>query len=153
MITQKPNDYKFVSQGRGALTCFRKLSQEVKILANMKSSIKKYCSLEPMPTSVVMDCLDYLQLRTHRINYSLVNDYFPENCKEVLWKRLLKRPGLDAVVNNLRPICKLQFISKSTKRAVYEQTYDHLVLKGLLPELQSAYRKRYSKRDCTFKGT
>ncbi|XP_028394499.1 uncharacterized protein LOC114518695 [Dendronephthya gigantea] len=134
-----PDDLKFTSQGGNALTCFRELSQEeVKTLV-MKSS-KKYCSLDPMPMPLVMDCLDTLLPEvTYLINSSLVNGYFPKNWKEGLWNPIFKRAGLGAVFNNLRPISYLQFISKLTEQAVYEQIYDHLVLNGLFLELQSPY--------------
>ena len=38
----------------------------------------------------------------------------------------------------------LRFISKIAERSAYEQTYDHLIAHNLIPELQSAYKKRYS---------
>ena len=89
-----------------------------------------------------MDCLDtLLPVITHLINSFLANGYFSKNLKETMVKPLLKRAGLDAVFNNLRPISNLQFISKLAERAVYEQTYDHLILNDLFPEFQSAYRK------------
>ncbi|CAB4028494.1 Hypothetical predicted protein [Paramuricea clavata] len=117
----------------------------------MKSA-KNYCSLDPMPTPLVMDCLDtLLPVITHLINSSLANGHFPKNWKEALVKPLLKRAGLDAVFNNLRPISNLQFISKLAERAVYEQTYDHLILNDLFPEFQSAYRKGYSTETALLK--
>ena len=78
------------------------------------------------------------------INSSLVHGYFPQIWKEALVKPLLKKAGLAADFNNLRPISNLKFISKLTERAVYNQTYDHLMANDLLPTLQSTYRKRYS---------
>ena len=102
-----PDDIKFASQRGGALTCFRKLSQEEVQILVMKSA-KKYCSFDPMPTPLVMDCLDTLiPVIIHLINSSLANGYFSENWKEALVKRLLKRAGLDTVFNNLRPIINL----------------------------------------------
>ena len=45
---------------------------------------------------------------------------------------------------NLHPISNLQVISKLAERSAYEQTYNRLIIHNLIPELQSAYRKRYS---------
>ncbi|KAL9978241.1 hypothetical protein ACROYT_G015736 [Oculina patagonica] len=45
---------------------------------------------------------------------------------------------------NLRPVSNLAYISKLTERAVFNQTYDHLVRSGLYPQLQSAYRQYHS---------
>ncbi|CAB4003300.1 Hypothetical predicted protein [Paramuricea clavata] len=68
-----PDDIKFVSQRGGVLTHFRKISQEEVQILVMKSS-KKYCSLDPMLTPLVMDCLDtLLPVITHLINSSLAN--------------------------------------------------------------------------------
>ena len=146
-----PDDIKFASQRGGALTCFRKLSQEEVQILVMKSA-KKYCSFDPVPTPLVMDCLDTLiPVIIDLINSSLANGYFSENWKEALVKPLLKRAGLDTVFDNLRPISNLQFISKLAERAVYEQTYDHLILNDLFPEFQSVYRKRYSTETALLK--
>ena len=82
---------------------------------------------------------------------SLVHGYFPQVWKEALVKPLLKKAGLAADFSNLRPISNLKFISKLTERAVYNQTYDHLMANDLLPKLQSAYRKRYSTETALLK--
>ena len=103
--------------------------------------------LLPDDTSMplVIDCLDeLLPVITYLINSSLVNSYFPQDWKEALVKPLLKKEGLQALFSNLHPIRNLEFVSKLTERAVYEQTYEHLIALDLLPKLQSAHRKRYS---------
>ena len=51
----------------------------------------------------------------------------------------------------MRPISNSQFISKLAERSAYEQTYDHLITHHLIPELQSAYRKRYSTETALLK--
>ena len=45
---------------------------------------------------------------------------------------------------NLRPIRNLQFVSKITERAVFDQIYSHMTGNELFPVLQSAYRKGHS---------
>ena len=40
---------------------------------------------------------------------------------------LLKKPGLEPVFKNLRPVSNLAYNSKLTERAVFNQIYDHLV--------------------------
>ena len=113
---------------------------------------KKHCVLDPMPSSLVPDRLDVLlPVISKIINSSLVHGYFPQVWKEALVKPLLKKAGLAADFNNLRPISNLRFISKLTERAVYNQTYDHLMANDLLPKLQSAYRKRYSTETALIK--
>ena len=57
---------------------------------------------------------------------------------------LLKKPGLESLFKNLRPVSNLAYISKLTGRSVFNQIYDHLVRSGLYPLLQSAYRRYHS---------
>ena len=57
---------------------------------------------------------------------------------------LLKKSGLDLVFKNLRPVSNLVHISKLTERAVFNQTYDHIVRSGLYPLFQFAYRRYHS---------
>ena len=124
----------------------------MKIRILVMKSAKTYCALDPMPTPMLLDGLDVLlPAITYLINSSLVNGYFPRNWKEALVKPQLKKAGLDASFGNLRPISNLQFISKLAERAVYEQIHDHLVSYDLLPELQSAYRKRHSTETALLK--
>ena len=105
-----------------------------------------------MPMTLLPDCLDeVLPVISYLVNSSLVHGYFPMDWKEALVKPLLKKPGLEAQFKNLRPISNLQFISKLAERSAYEQTYDHLITHNLIPELQSAYRKRYSTETALLK--
>ena len=69
---------------------------------------------------------------------------FPESWKEAVVIPLLKKPGLESLFKNLRPVSNLAYISKLTERAVFNQIYDHLVRSGLYPLLQSAYRRYHS---------
>ena len=57
---------------------------------------------------------------------------------------LLKKPGLESLFKNLRPVSNLAYISKLTGRSVFNQIYDHLVRSGLYALLQSAYRRYHS---------
>ena len=47
-------------------------------------------------------------------------------------------------ISNLRPISNLQFVSKITERAVFDQVYSYMTDNDLFPALQSAYRKGHS---------
>ena len=85
----------------------------------VSSASKKHCALDPIPSSLVSDCLEVLlPVITKIIDSSLVHGYFPQVWKEALVKPLLKKAGLAAGFNNLRPISNLKFISKLTERAV-----------------------------------
>ena len=58
---------------------------------------------------------------------------------------LLKKPGADAAdMANYRPVSNLSFLSKTVERIVAEQLNRYLTDNGLMPPLQSAYRRCHS---------
>ena len=116
-------------------------------------SAKKSCPLDPMPTSLVVGCLDVLLPVISRIiNLSLSCGHFSEEWKEALDTPILKKPGLDPMqLNNLRPVSNLDFISKLTERAVFDQIHSHMSRFALYPTSQSAYRKGHSTETALLK--
>ena len=76
----------------------------------MRSS-KKSCSLDPVPTSLVVECMDeLLPVITLIINSSLQSGHFPEVWKEAIVTPLLKKCGSDSSnFKNLRPVSNLYF--------------------------------------------
>ena len=125
------------------LTSFTEVSEEdVKGLIGRSS--KKTCSLDPMPTSLVVESLAVLlPVITRMLNLSLQNGNFRDT-----WKLADVRPrpkiAAEALFANLRPISNLQFASKLTERAVFCQIHDHLTINRLYPKAQSAYREHHS---------
>ena len=55
-----------------------------------------------------------------------------------------EKSAKDVTHKYLRPISNLQFVSKITERAVFDQVYSHMTDNELFPVLQSAYRKGHS---------
>ena len=120
----------------------------------IKRSARKSCEFDPMPTSLVLSCLDeLLPVITRMVNSSLVCGYFPSNWKEALVNPLLKKDDLPHEFANLRPVSNLQLISKLTERAVFDQVHRHMVEYSLYPVLQSAYRKGHSTETALLKVT
>ena len=75
------------------------------VCALIQKSAKKTCPLDPMPTSLVVGCLDVLlPVITRIVNSSLSSGYFPAEWKVALVNPLLKKAGLDPVFMNLRPV-------------------------------------------------
>ena len=64
--------------------------------------------------------------------------------KEVLVLPLLKKPGLEILFKNFRPVSNLPSFSKLTESAVYNQTHSRICMENLCPANQSSYRKNYS---------
>ena len=58
---------------------------------------------------------------------------FPEIWKEALVFPLLKKPGLDVIFKNFRPVSNLSFVSKLIERAAFNQIHGHLVCSNLYP--------------------
>ena len=71
------------------------------------------CALDPLPACLVSGCIDVLLPSiTKMINLSLTSGHFPAEWKMALVLPLLKKPGLDPILKNYRPISNLQFVSK-----------------------------------------
>ena len=126
------------------LTSFKSLSEQDVRKLIMKLS-KKSCPLDPMPTQLLLQCLDELiPVITSMLNLSLSAGQFPALWKVALVKPLLKKPGLETELSNLRPISNLQYISKLVEGAATQQILEHIEHHSLLPFNQSAYRKFHS---------
>ena len=111
----------------------------------ISKSNEESCSQDPMPTQIVVECLDVLlPALTKMINLFLESRCFPESGKHADVRPRLKKPKSEATFPNLRPISKLTFVSKLTERAVFNQTHNHLTLNRLYPKEQSSYRKFHS---------
>ena len=132
-------------------TSFKALS-ESEVHALIERSAKTTCALDPVPASLLVNCLDELiPIITIMINTSLATGHFPDDWKRVLVKPLLKKAGSDSMFENLRPVSNLQFVSKLTERAVFEQTHAHMTNCDLYPPMQSAYRKCHSTETALLK--
>ena len=113
----------------------------------------KSCSLDPMPTYVLRDCLDaLLPFLTALINASLRDGHLPAPHKTAVVTPLLKKQSLDPQdVSNYRPVSNLSYVSKLVERAAVRQLVDYLESNGLMPRLQSAYRRHHSTETALLK--
>ena len=115
-------------------------------------SAKKTCLLDPIPTPIVVDCLDaLLPVFTKIITTSIMNGRFADAWKSALVNLLLKKAGADRVFKNYRSVSNLQYVSKLTERAVFDQTHNHMILNHIYPVLQSSYRKGHSTETALLK--
>ena len=76
-----------------------------------------------------------LPVITNGANTSLSTGHFPGVRKEAILNPLLKKDTKDTAHKNLRPVSNLQFVSKITERAVFEQAYTHVTVNELFSEL------------------
>ena len=79
---------------------------------------------------------------TNLFNGSLSTGVVAAAFKDEYITPLLKKPGMDSCeAKSYRPISNLSMTSTLLERLVAQQLTDYLTLSGLLPELQSAYRR------------
>ena len=81
---------------------------------------KKSCDFDPIPTSVLYDCLDeIIPIVTSIMNKSLSSGIVPHCFKHALVKPLLKKASLDPnCLKHHRPVSNLPFLSKVLERIV-----------------------------------
>ena len=87
------------------------------------------CLLDPIPTTLVIGGIDVLlPVITKIINLSLQTGEFAVQWKCALVFPLLKKLGLELLLKNYRPVRNLQYISKLTEKAVFQQTHSHVTI-------------------------
>ena len=64
--------------------------------------------------------------------------------KRVVVKPLLKKPGLECIFRNYRPVSNLPAISKLIEKAAIKQIQDHSDGNNTTPTHQSAYKVTHS---------
>jgi len=114
----------------------------------------KSCASDPVPTTIMKDCVDVLLLVvTTMINLSLKDGFFPDKWKEALVKPILKKPNAHLEFKNFHPVSNLSFLSKLTEifKAVSHQMVHHMTTHDLMPVFQSAYRKGHSTETALIK--
>ena len=105
----------------------------------------KTCALDAIPTSKLQELLEgCLPTLTHLVNSSLGQGIFCEDWKEAIVKPLIKKIALGMENSNYRPVSNLCFISKVVEKVTLDQFNSHCQEHNLVPEYQSAYRKRHS---------
>ena len=111
----------------------------------VRSSKSKTCPLDPLPTNLVKECIDVLAPTYQQmINLSLSSAVVPGRWKAALISPILKKPGLDVVRENCRPISNLEFVGKLCEKVVSAQLVKHVNDNNLNDVFQSAYKAGHS---------
>ncbi len=146
--TYQPSD---CTQPDTTFSTFKPLSQDDvrKLVMKSKSTT---CDLDPLPTSLLKDCLDViLPVLTKMVNLSLQTGVFPNEWKLALVIPLIKKFGLDTISKNYRPVSNLPFVSKLVERAAICQDNSHIEANCPLPTCASAYRENHSTESALLK--
>ena len=105
----------------------------------------KTCALDTIPTAKLQELLEgCLPVLTHLVNSSLGQGRFCEVWKEAIVKPLIKKITLGTENSKYRLVSNLCFISKVVEKVTLDQFNSHCQEHNLVPEYQSAYRKRHS---------
>ena len=141
-----------ISQPPPSLEFFHQLSID-EITKLVKASATKSCSLDPLPTHLLKDCLvELAPAIANVVNLSLAESTFPQEMKQALVTPLIKKPTLNReVLSNYRPVSNLSFVSKLTEKAVAKQLTDHMTTNKLHVPVQSAYRPNHSTETALLK--
>jgi len=112
----------------------------------IRTSSKATCSLDPIPTKLLIECLpELLPAITNIVNVSFTSGQFPPQIKTALVKPLLKKANLNSdVFSNYRPVSNLPFISKVIERTISTRLLSHMNENHLMDEMQSAYKVGHS---------
>ena len=122
---------------------FSAISQEElrKYILNLPT---KSCKLDPIPTSLLKDCIDcVLPVLTDIVNRCLTTGYMPNVFKSALISPIPKKSKTPHF-KNFRPISNLPFLSKVVERIVIDKLSTYCSDNDLNERYQSAYRRHHS---------
>ena len=120
----------------------------------LMQSAAKSCALDPLPTIILREVVDViLPFIWVMCNVSVYSTHcLPNSQKKAIVTPVLKKSDVDPdELRNCRPISKLTFVSKLIERLDVEQMAKHLSDAGLMPKLQSAYRRHHSTETALLK--
>ena len=109
------------------------------------SAPSKTCALDPIPTQIVKSVVSTIGPVIQKIiNLSLAQSVVPSEFKTAIVKPLLKKPNLELIHQNYRPVSNLPFVSKLLEQSVIDELEKHFENNDLNDEFQSAYRANHS---------
>ena len=105
------------------------------------NSAPKSCELDPIPSKLVIECLDYiLPSLTDLFNSSLVSGICQQCSKSALVTPILKKRCLDHNgLNNYRPVSNLCFFAKILEKLILSQVSSYLNSHNPYNTCQAAY--------------
>ena len=123
---------------------FEKVSQ-LTVKECILNSAPKSCELDPIPSKLLIECLDYiLPSLTDLFNSSHASGFFPQCYKLALVTSILKKRCLDHNDLNYRLVSNLCFFAKTLEKLVLSQVSSYLNSHNLHNTCQSAYRPGHS---------
>ena len=122
------------------------------ILKLIKESKTKSCKLDPAPTTLLKQYTEILVPSIqHIINASLSQGSFTYSLKTAILRPLLKKPNLDLVFKNYRPVSNLSYLSNIVEKVVCTQITSFAAQTKNTEDLQSAYHEDHSTETALLK--
>ena len=116
------------------------------------STPNKNFELNPILTRLLKQILpSTVTLIADIINTSLRDGIVLESFKRTLAMPLLKKPGLELLDRNYRPVSNLGYISKLVKHVMAAQLVNHIERHGMMDAHQSAYCSSHSMETALLK--
>lgn len=118
----------------------------VEVKTIIMKTAPKSCELDPIPTSLLKQCLDSMLL----FIADIINDSLGESCVPPLFKEAIVRPLLKKtdlvkeMYKNYRSVANLPYLSKGLEKVVAARLEHHLDRNSLHDDVQSAYRSCHS---------
>lgn len=109
----------------------------------------KFCVLDLLPSSVIKQCIDQLQLLTitNIVNLSLRKDSMSTCLESAVLSPLLKKPAADFLqFKHFRSISNLKALSKIIEKSVALQLNNYVMNNNLHKNFQSAYKVNHSTK-------
>jgi len=112
----------------------------------IKEAKKSTCELDPIPTSLLKECVNAVLSNTTKImNLSLSSGSVPSCLKHAIIRPLLKKSHLDHdTLKNYRPVSNLPFLSKVLEKIVARRLLKHMDDHNHHEIMQSAYKQYHS---------
>ena len=146
MEKQNPFPDTCLRQSDVLLKCQFTPVTEVQLAKRIGMSVGKSCDLDPIPATVLKECLtDLLPVITEIVNVSVTDAVVPSSLKNASLQPLLKKHTLPyEEFSSFRPVSNLAFISKCVEKVVAAQTCQHVEDNNLNELYQSAYKQYHS---------
>ena len=141
--TAFPIDNRYIEDGFLTQYCLDEFNEvrEEEVLKLLTTVPAKSCELDPFPSRLlVRHHLEIIPIITKIANASLIHGEFTSQLKTALIPPLLKKPGIDCIFRNYRPVSNLPFLSKLIERIVCNQITQYTGTTGMAEKFQSAYR-------------
>ena len=141
--TDCPIENRYIEDGFLTQYCMDEFNEvkEEEVLKLLTTAPAKSCELGPVPSKLlVRHHLEVIPIITLIANASLTHGEFTSELKTAFVHPLLKKPGIDCIFRNYRPISNLPFLSKLIERIVCNQITQYTGTTGMAEKFQSAYR-------------